>query len=189
MDDSQVMRETGAPCPSADLRAHNEVELMRRISTTIAATVITALAVAPAAAQAAPADPHTYTFAPQARVIPYIQTSGDGSTATVRAVYVCNEGDHLWVSAKQVKDATQDPRLSQGGSSAISEAWLQTHRRALTCDNRWHYDSFTIDTVEGGSKGKLKAGWAWYQFCLTKSGAPGTEGTLLINESGWARVV
>jgi hypothetical protein len=42
---------------------------------------------------------------------------------------------------------------------------------------------FTIDKVEPGSKGKLKKGRAWVQFCVTQG-----EETLILSKSGRVKV-
>jgi hypothetical protein len=41
----------------------------------------------------------------------------------------------------------------------------------------------TIHKVEPGSKGKLKKGRAWVQFCVTQG-----EETLILSKSGWVKV-
>ena len=145
---------------------------MKRI--TLAAVTIAALAAAAAPAPAAiieGSDPNaTATFQGQIRV--------DGDQATLRVKYRCAEGQFLWVSAKQVASGKKDARLTAEGSSQISSAWWQSHRNAFTCNGRWQTGTFTIDKVEPGSKGTLKKGHDWVQFCVTKE-SEGPEGLIL----------
>ncbi len=110
----------------------------------------------------------------------YITRNGDG-TATVRATYICPEGFHLWVSAKQSATGRYDGRLEEEGSSAVAAAWLQSHPDDFTCDGTRHTQSFTIDTEEQGF-GALRRGVAWVQFCLIG------ENTY-ISESSWVAVI
>ncbi len=154
---------------------------MRRIAVLITATVTAALfAISGVAEAAPPLRPNS------AQVVQSVKALPNG-TAVVQAVYNCNQGEHLWVAAKQVASRTKDPRLTQEGSSAIAESYLHSHRNSLICDGRARLGSFPIDTLEFGAKGRLKPGWAWVQFCLTKETGPG-EGVLLINEPIWAWV-
>ena len=125
------------------------------------------------AAGAAPADKA------KAQVLGTVKIADDG-TATVTARYVCPEGFHLWISAKQVEDRRPDPRLREEGSSAISAAWLQSHPTNFTCDGTFRTQTFQIDTAEQGF-GELEPGQAWVQFCLIG------ENTF-ISEARWARV-
>jgi hypothetical protein len=117
----------------------------------------------------------------QAQVLGTVVTHDDG-TATVRARYICPEGFHLWVSAKQSADGTPDQRLRLEGSSQIAAAWLQSHPTpdTFTCDGKWHTDTFQIDTAEQGF-GELQRGQAWVQFCLIG------ENTF-ISEARWVAV-
>ena len=64
--------------------------------------------------------------------------TNDDGTASGRARYVCPEGFHLWVSAKQSQDGRRDARLTEEGSSQVAAAWLQSHPEEFTCDGRWH---------------------------------------------------
>ena len=125
------------------------------------------------AAGAAPADKA------KAQVLGTVQIADDG-TATVTARYVCPEGFHLWISAKQVEDRRPDARLQEEGSSAISEAWLQSHPTSFACDGTFRTETFQIDTEEQGF-GELAPGQAWVQFCLIG------ENTF-ISEARWVRV-
>jgi hypothetical protein len=117
----------------------------------------------------------------QAEIIGPVRTHGDG-TASVKAHYICPEGFHLWVSAKQSADGRPDQRLREEGSSEIAAAWLQSHPSPgqFTCDGEWHTDSFVIDTEEQGF-GELQDGQAWVQFCLVG------ENTF-ISKSRWVAV-
>ena len=115
----------------------------------------------------------------QAQVLGQIVTHDDG-TASVTARYVCPDGFHLWVSAKQVEDRTPDARLQEEGSSEVSAAWWQSHPQDFTCDGRWHTDTFTIGTFEYGF-GELEHGQSWVQFCLIGEG-------VFISESRWVEV-
>jgi hypothetical protein len=135
--------------------------------------VISLAAIAPAGA--APAAKQ------QAQVLGTVVTGDDG-TASVRARYICPEGFHLWVSAKQSETGTPDQRLRLEGSSQFAAAWLQSHPSpdSFTCDGKWHTDTFQIDTAEQGF-GELKQGQAWVQFCLIG------ENTF-ISEARWVAV-
>jgi hypothetical protein len=128
-----------------------------------------------AASGAATADP----FA-NASVRNYIVRTGPG-TAVVTASYVCPEGFHLWVSAKQSSSGRYDARLQAEGSSQVAGAWLQSHPTDFTCDGARHTQSFVIDTEEQGF-GSLRRGVAWVQFCLIG------ENTF-ISESDWVAVL
>jgi hypothetical protein len=105
-----------------------------------------------------------------------------GNAATVKVRYTCDQpGLHLWVSAKQVADGSQDPALEAEGSSAAADAWLQRHPTNLVCDNQSHLGFFKINKSEYGF-GQLGSGFAWLQFCLTQGD------DLLVNEFGWFTV-
>jgi hypothetical protein len=151
--------------------------MRRRFALLFAVTAVTALTLSGAGVAHA-ITPRTY-----ARVIPLVQTSNGGTTGVLRAVYSCNQSDHLWVSVKQVNSGLKDPALMAEGSSAVADNYLQSHRNALTCDGRSHLGSFSVDTVEDGSKGALRPGWAWVQFCNLY------QGTLTISEGLWVRVI
>jgi hypothetical protein len=45
------------------------------------------------------------------------------------------------------------------------------------------FDPTLVPQVEPGSKGKLKKGRAWVQFCVTQG-----EETLILSKSGWVKV-
>ena len=102
----------------------------------------------------------------------------DPRVGHVRAVYRCTGTGALWASVKQVADRSRDPRLTAEGSSAIAEAWSDSHRNAVTCDGRVRTAVFTVDQLEPyftengptGQKsdvyGPLRRGWGWTQLCL-----------------------
>jgi hypothetical protein len=116
-----------------------------------------------------------------AHVLGRVEVHGD--TASVRVRYICpEEGNHLWVSAKQVESRRADRRLQEEGSSAISAGWWQSHPTDFTCDGTWQTDTFTIGTFEFGI-GDLERGVAWLQFCVTAG-----DEDLLINETRWISV-
>jgi hypothetical protein len=89
-------------------------------------------------------------------------------TASLKVKYSCKTGSTLWISLKQSKSGKKDPALKKEGSSKAAAAWLQSHRNPITCDGKSHTATFKVDKVEQGSKGKLKAGQAWLQFCVTE---------------------
>jgi len=117
---------------------------------------------------------HTTTYA---RLVgPVVVDRKDHRVAYVAAVYRCFGEGHLWVSVKQVKDRSKDPRLAAEGSSQISAAWSDSHRNTVTCDGRKHLQVFTVDQTEPYSEtstdpksskyGPLKKGYGYVQFCL-----------------------
>jgi hypothetical protein len=108
-----------------------------------------------------------------------------GTVADVHARYSCTFGDHIWVSVKQSANGERDPAVSAEGSGfgGAAAAWWQSHRNTFTCDGKQHVASFTVDTVEEGSRGQLQSGWAWVQFCITE----GEELSAIRME--WSRVV
>lgn len=104
--------------------------------------------------------------------------------ATIRVRYRCNAGEALWVSVKQSASGRRDTRLTREGSSKVASAWWQSHRNRFTCDDRFHTATFTVDKVEEGSKGRLRTGTAWIQFCVTDD-----KGKILVlSQSAWVRV-
>jgi hypothetical protein len=143
----------------------------------LAAAAVALLAtVAPMAALAQNADPHAKaTFIGKIHV--------HKSSATLKVRYKCASGEALWVSAKQVKSTDKDARLKKEGSSKTAAAWWQSHRNKFVCNGKNHTATFSIDKVEKGSKGKLKDGKAWVQFCVTEG-----EQTLILSKSGWVGV-
>ncbi len=146
---------------------------MKRTFMMLAASTAAALALVPSAPAAEVSN--------QAQILGVVETT-DGHSATVRARYTCEEGFHLWVSAKQVADRSRDTILEEEGSSKHAAAYLQSHPspETFTCDGEWHTDTFTIDKREYG-KGRLARGHAWVQFCLVGERS-------FISESRWAIV-
>jgi hypothetical protein len=140
---------------------------------------------AAAAALASAALPLTATAAdaPPATTAKFLsKIVRDGKAATLKVRYSCDSGSVLWISAKQVKSRKKDKALKAEGSSQISAAWWQSHRNKITCDGKSHTARFTLDKVEKGSKGKLRTGQAWVQFCVTEGKA------LTVSKSGWVAV-
>jgi hypothetical protein len=135
-----------------------------------------AAAIAPMAALAQNADPNA-----RAQFVSKIHVHKKAATLKVR--YKCASGEALWVSAKQVKSTKKDARLKKEGSSKTASAWWQSHRNKFVCNGKYHTATFSIDTVEPGSKGKLKDGKAWVQFCVTQG-----KQTLILSKSGWVSV-
>jgi hypothetical protein len=95
---------------------------------------------------------------------------------------VARRGQALWVSAKESASGKKDRRLPKEGSSKAASAWWQSHRNAFVCDAQPHTARFSIDKVEKGSKGRLKDGTAWVQFCVTNGD------DLVLSGSGWVPV-
>jgi hypothetical protein len=143
-----------------------------------AAAAITILAPLGAMAGAAGASP-TMSATPGS----YITRNGGGSSANLSASYACEDGNHLWVSAKQAANGRYDARLAQEGSSQFAGAWLQSHPQNFTCDGVRRNQTFLIDTEEQGF-GALVRGVAYVQFCLVSP-----EGQLLISETRWVAVL
>jgi hypothetical protein len=119
----------------------------------------------------------------------------DKSTAVLKVTYQCSRGDTLWISAKQLANGKRSSVLTKEGSSKAAKTWLQSHRNPITCDGKSQTAVFTLDKVEPGSKGRLKAkgkknaGKAYIQFCVTSAPpAPGQEGELTLSKSGWVSV-
>lgn len=136
-----------------------------------------ASAALPAATQAAGGSDKTA----KAAFVSAIHPSGSTAKMTVR--YTCSQGTTLWISAKQSESGKMDPKLRKEGSSKAAAAWLESHRNPVSCSGTWHTASFKIDTVEKGSKGKLRSGYAWVQFCVT------TKKGLTLSRAGWVRVL
>jgi hypothetical protein len=140
------------------------------------AVAATVAAIAPIVAQAEGSDPNG-----KATFMGMIQSGG--KTATLKVRYQCASGEALWVSAKQTKSGVSATKLMKEGSSKASAGWLESHRNKFVCNGKPHTDTFAIDTVEKGSKGTLKTGSAWVQFCVTKG-----EEDLILSKSGWVKV-
>jgi hypothetical protein len=117
----------------------------------------------------------------------------DKSTAVLKVAYQCSRGETLWISAKQLANGKRSSVLTKEGSSQVAKTWLQSHRNPITCDGKPQTAVFTLDKVEPGSKGRLKAkgkhngGKAYIQFCVTSPGE-GQEGELTLSKSGWVSV-
>ena len=134
----------------------------------------------PAAALAEGSDPNG-----KATFIGAIQVSGKKATLVVR--YQCASGENLWVSAKETKSGVSAAKLMKEGSSKTAGAWWESHRNRFICNGKPHTGTFTIDTVEKGSKGVLVPGSAWVQFCVTKGKTEATT-VLILSKSGWVHV-
>jgi hypothetical protein len=143
------------------------------VATVAAAALIGA---APASAQ------ESFTFG-DADIMGPVHVRGD--IANVHARYSCEVGTHIWTSAKQNAAATLDPAVAAEGSGfgGAASAWWQSHRGSFSCDGKRHVGWFDVDLVEPGSRGQLKKGWAWVQFCIT------TDEDLSAIRMEWARVV
>jgi len=123
---------------------------------------------------------------PNAKAKPLGAVKRAKDKATLRVRYNCADGEALWVSLKQVKSAKKAAALKKEGSSKAASAWYQSHRNKFTCDGESHTAKFTVDKVEPGSKGTLKTGKAWLQFCVTKGEGP--EGELVLSHTSWVTV-
>jgi hypothetical protein len=146
----------------------------------IAALAATALAVAATPALAAEQG------APAKSATPLGKVSVAKKSATLKVRYSCKSGETLWISLKQSKDGKKDPALKKEGSSKAAAAWWQSHRNPIKCDGKKHTKTFTVDKVEPGSKGKLKKGQAWLQFCVTKG--EGEDAALTVSVAKWVAV-
>jgi hypothetical protein len=153
---------------------------MRRLFLALAAVVVAGCLASAAFAEGI--DPTA-----RATFMSTINVNGAKATLTVR--YRCAKvaGAHLWVSAKQTKSGLSAARLMKEGSSQTSAAWWDTHRDPISCNGAFHTRSFTIDHVEKGTKGQLKGGTAWVQFCIT-TGTTEANTKLLLSKSGWVHV-
>jgi hypothetical protein len=154
---------------------------MTKSRTIAAAAGALALAATPVAAIAQEQGGQTTPPAKTAKAVGKAERQGKKS-ATLKVKYSCASGDTLWISLKQVKSAKKDVALKKEGSSAASAAWLQSHRNKIACDGKERTRTFTVDKVEQGSKGTLKKGYAWLQFCVTQ----GQD--LTVSVSGWVQV-
>ena len=114
-----------------------------------------------------------------------IHVSGKKATLSVR--YQCTSGETLWVSAKEMASGAASAKLPKEGSSKAAAAWWESHRNRFTCNGKAHTGTFSIDTVEKGSKGKLVPGKAWVQFCVTTGKTEATT-KLTLSKSGWVKV-
>ncbi len=150
---------------------------MRRFLMLAAVATMALVVAAPASAQE---DSFTYG---DAAVLGPVHVRGD--VAQVHARYSCEVGNHIWVSVKQSAAGDIDPAVSAEGSGfgGAASAWWQSHRGSFTCDGKRHVAWFTVDTVEPGSRGQLRSGWGWVQFCIT------TDEGLSAIRMQWSRVV
>lgn len=112
----------------------------------------------------------------------------DHGQAAIYVRYNCAEGTHVWVSAKQTANGKRDSALKKEGSSAVAATWYQSHREYYRCDGKTHGNWFYIDKLEPGSKGKLRKGQAWIQFCVT-SGETEADTKLIVVHVGWVKVI
>jgi hypothetical protein len=151
---------------------------------TVLAAVVLAVAtgvVAPGVAGAEGSDTQA-----KASFVGPIHVSGKKATLSVR--YQCPKGETVWVSAKEMASGATTVKLTKEGSSKTAAAWWESHRNKFTCNGKTSTDTFVIDTVEKGSKGKLVAGKAWVQFCVT-TGKTEADTKLILSKSGWVKVV
>jgi hypothetical protein len=150
---------------------------MRRFLMLAAVAMMALVVAAPASAQD---DSFTYG---DAAVLGPVHIRGD--VAQVHARYSCEVGNHIWVSVKQSATGDIDPAVSAEGSGfgGAATAWWQSHRGSFTCDGKRHVAWFTVDTVEEGSRGQLRNGWGWVQFCIT------TDEGLSAIRMQWSKVV
>lgn len=150
---------------------------MRRFLMLAAVATAALVVAAPASAQ-----DDSFTFG-DAAVLGPVHIRGD--VAKVHARYSCEVGNHIWVSVKQGATGDIDPAVSAEGSGfgGAATAWWQSHRDSFTCDGKRHVAWFTVDTVEEGSRGQLRKGWGWVQFCIT------TDEGLSAIRMQWSKVV
>jgi hypothetical protein len=142
---------------------------MKRITALAVALMAIAVVAAPVAALAAETD-HQQTD-PNAKANFHGKIKVGRTKATLKVTYNCNAGQVLWISAKEVSSGRAARGLTKESSSKISSAWWQSHRNPITCDSQSHTATFSMDKKEKGSKGTLKPGQAWVQFCVTNGDA------------------
>jgi hypothetical protein len=152
---------------------------MKRVLAAVTLAVAVSLA-APLTANAAGSDPNG-----KATFVGAIHVGGKKATLSVR--YQCASGQTVWVSAKEMASGASSAKLAKEGSSKTAAAWWESHRNKFVCNGKLHTGTFSIDTVEKGSKGKLVAGKAWVQFCVTK-GTTEANTKLILSKSGWVAV-
>ena len=147
----------------------------------VIAVVATALVAAAPASAKKNETPDTFTVG-DAAILGPVKVRGD--VAYVRARYSCDVGNHIWVSVKQGASAQIDPAVSAEGAGfgGAATAWWQSHRGTFTCDGKRHVGWFSVDTVEPGSRGQLKRGWGYVQFCITTD-----EGLSAVRQQ-WSKV-
>jgi hypothetical protein len=144
------------------------------------AVVAGATAIVPLTASAMGTDPNG-----SAKFLGAIQVNG--SKATMRVRYRCASGAALWVSAKETKTGVSATKLMKEGSSKKAAGWWESHRNRFVCNSKLNTGTFTIDTVEKGSKGTLVPGSAWVQFCVTEGKTEATT-KLILSQSAWVKV-
>ena len=148
----------------------------------IAAAAATALAVAVTPAFAAEQGAPAKTATPLASAV----VAKDKASAKLKVRYSCKTGETLWISLKQTKSGKKSKALKAEGSSEAAAAWWQSHRNPIKCDGAKHTKKFTVDKVEEGSKGTLRKGQAWLQFCVTKG--EGEDAQLTVSVAKWVSV-
>ena len=154
---------------------------MRRLAMVAAVAATALIGAAPASAKKAGGE-ESFTVG-DAAVLGPVHVRGD--VADVHARYSCDIGTHIWVSVKQSANGEIDPSVSAEGSGfgGAAAAWWQSHRNTFTCDGKRHVAWFTVDTLEPGSRGQLRSGFGWVQFCIT------TEEDLSAIRMQWSPVV
>ena len=151
--------------------------------------LITAVALAAAAGVAVPVGAGADVVNAHAKATFVGPLKVAGKKATLKVRYQCASGEHLWVSAKEMADGSASVKLTKEGSSKTAAAWWESHRNAFKCNDKAQTATFSIDTVEKGSKGKLTPGGkAWIQFCVT-TGKTEKDTKLTLSRSGWVKVV
>lgn len=150
-----------------------------KIKFLILGALLAGLALVPTTASGLGSDPTAKAFF-HGKIEPLGKGATRGASARLTVHYRCTKGDHLWVSVKQAASRKKDPALTQEGSSAYAETWLQSHRNRFTCNGKPRTERFYVDKLEpGAGKGALKRGWAWVQFCVT------TGEELTLYSVGW----
>jgi hypothetical protein len=148
----------------------------------IAAAAVTALAVAATPAIAAEQGAPAKTAKPLGSAV----VAKDKASAKLKVRYSCKSGETLWISLKQTKSGKKSKALKAESSSQVAATWWQSHRNAIKCDGKNHTKKFKVDKVEEGSKGTLRKGSAWLQFCVTKG--EGQDATLTVSVAKWVSV-
>jgi hypothetical protein len=151
-----------------------------KMKTMLVVVLVAVVAIGVPTALAAGADPNA-----RATFLGPIHVSGKKATLKVR--YQCGSGEALWVSAKETKSGVSAAKLQKEGSSKTAAAWWESHRNRFVCNGKSHTGTFSIDTVEKGSKGVLTHGSAWVQFCVTKGHTEATT-VLILSKSAWVKV-
>jgi hypothetical protein len=153
---------------------------MRRLAIIAACAATALIGAAPAAAKHVPQESFSVG---DATILGPVHVRGDVAQVHVR--YSCDVGTHIWVSVKQSASGAAEPQVAEEGAGFEEKAasWWQSHRGSFTCDGRQHTAWFTVDTVEPGSRGQLKSGFGWVQFCIT------TEEDLISVQMQWSQVV